>query len=833
MRNDHYSLLRLAEQMKDQAILDATELDVDRISMPLVCISTMRRFTSSFPHVWALSQPTSASLDALVSRIAEHIAAQGVRDAILSGAARGLNKEVRESFLLDEEFFTFKQLLLRDGMSLDTELNQFVVLSCMAQTHSVMECFKTAGADPVAFAEVAKAFSNGTRPLPHMNREVKKREELVKARTALVKFGIDLTDLAARGLLDAATGREHEIDRLIEVLSRSKKNNPLLLGDPGVGKTAIVEGLALRIVQKDVPLALRNKNIIRIDLSKVMAGAKFQGDLEERIEMIKNEAAADRNIVLFIDEVHSLLSVGRGSGIDAANALKPALASGDISVIGATTYPEFKRSIETDKALERRFTVIHVPEPSMEVAIKMLTKAKEKLENHHRVLISEDIVKTAVELSIRFLPTKKLPDKAVDALDEAAVLARLEHEQKTGKDNSYFQAPSLMDLSRLISHDGGTTMLHDARKASLAGLVPGLLELATQTIPLPAVSRQHVAIAIANLSGVPAQETSLTNFARLAGLEQRLAQRVMGQETATTAVGRILRRNMLGLKERHGVIGSFLFLGPSGVGKTELAKSIAVLIAGTEKKLIRFDMSEYSAEHEVSKLIGSPPGYVGFGAGGQLTEAVKKNPHCVILFDEVEKAHPRIFDALLQVLDDGRLTDGQGDTVFFDNTIVVFTSNIGSDVFSGESKTVALGFDANATTHNSIFKETKIKDQLRNFFRIEFLNRLDEVIFFKTLETETLQKIATKILSDLKRRLAGLGVVLTFTDELVHLLARSGSLGTAGARPLRRMVEREIEGEIARLYADACALRLSAVTGIAVATVDNDKIVVNFQETTL
>jgi ATP-dependent Clp protease ATP-binding subunit ClpC len=617
---------------------------------------------------------------------------------------------------------------------------------------------------------------------------------------ALEKYGVDLTALAADGKLDPVIGREDEILRLMEVLVRRTKNNPVLVGEPGVGKTAVVEGLAQRIASNQVPEPLEGKRLIALDMGLLIAGAKFRGEFEERLKSVVAETkASNGSVILFLDELHTLVGSGNAEGaLDGANLLKPALARGELRLIGATTNDEYRERIEKDAALERRFAPIYVDEPSPEEALQILEGLKGRYEQHHQLDISQEALQTAVRLSERYIQDRSLPDKAIDLMDEAAAKVRLraavEHadspaaqikrlkiEEDTAWQNRDYEGAARAKADRLRIEEE-----HPDAVEQVEGRAHGAV-----------VTPEDVAAVVATWTGVPVKSLYTEEAAKLLHLEEALHARVVDQDEAVVAVADAIRRSRSGLGDPKRPIGSFLFLGPTGVGKTELAKTLAEYLFDNEDALLRLDMSEYMEPHTVSRLFGSPPGYVGFDQGGQLTEAVRRRPYQVILFDEVEKAHPEVFNALLQILDDGRLTDGHGRTVDFRNTVIIMTSNVGS-TRAYEKRRDTLGFNTSAEVREEEQIERRLREELKRTFRPEFLNRIDEVIIFHRLPEASLYMVVDRMLGDLRARLAERGLSIELTDAARSWLVKNGYDEAYGARPLRRLIQKEVENALAR-----------------------------------
>ena len=615
---------------------------------------------------------------------------------------------------------------------------------------------------------------------------------------SLEEFGRNLTKLAHEGKLDPVVGREKEIERTIQILGRRTKNNPVLIGEPGVGKTAIAEGLAQRIAHQDAPEILLDKQVISLDMGLLVSGTRFRGDFEERIKKIVAEVRSAGNIILVIDEVHTLVGAGgTEGGLDAANILKPALARGELQCIGATTLNEYRQHIERDAALERRFQSVLVGEPSVQETIEIIYGLRGAYEQHHKVHISDQAVLAAAELSDRYISDRFLPDKAIDLIDEAGSRVRLRHsrtstnkelkQQLVGVTKAKEEAVRLQNFDR-------ASQLRDEEIKLEAELHD--ISQTEQFIKSPVVDEEDIAQIVASWTGVPVNKLTESESELLLHLEDTLHERLIGQEQAVTAVSRAIRRARVGLKNPHRPIASFIFSGPTGVGKTELAKSLASYFFGAEESLIRLDMSEYMESHTVSKLIGSPPGYVGYNEGGQLTEAVRRRPYSVLLFDEIEKAHPDVFNMLLQILDDGHLTDAKGRKVDFKNTLIILTSNIGSKVI--EKGGGGLGFDFETeqdANYNRI--RTLVNEELKAYFRPEFLNRLDDIIVFTQLAKDEVKQIADIMLRDVATRLTEKGITLQVTDRFKERVVQEGYSPSYGARPLRRAIMRLLEDPLA------------------------------------
>ena len=683
----------------------------------------------------------------------------------------------------------------------------------------------------------------GEKEMKDVGKELKEEE-----KSPLERFGVNLTQLAREGKLDPVIGREREINQLVEVLLRRTKNNPVLVGDPGVGKTAIVEGLAQRIVGKEVPPELQDKEIWAIDMATLLAGSKYRGEFEERMKALLEEVKEKGNVILFIDEIHTIVGAGKAEGaVDAGNIMKPALARGEIRVIGATTVDEYRKYIEKDPALERRFQPIYVEEPTVEETVEILKGLRPRLEKHHKVKISDEAIEAAVKLTKRFVTFRKLPDKAIDALDQASARKKLsvvavppeiqeidrkikaldEEIVKANLEGNYEKEAQLKvqkaqlekERRKLAEKLGGTDLKIQEIKKKIEELDKEILKTAEEgdyekeaQLKIEKVNLEKelkaleskkakdlivtwddVAQVVSEWTGIPVTRLKEEEMEKLLKLEEELHRRVVDQEHAVKAVAEAIRRARAGLKDPKRPIASFLFLGPTGVGKTELSKALAELLFGEEEAMIRLDMSEFKEEHSVAKLIGAPPGYVGYEEGGKLTEAVRRKPYSVILLDEIEKAHPRVFDLFLQVLDDGRLTDSHGRTVDFRNTVIIMTSNIGSQYL------LNIPVDASEEVVEKEFEKAKEKvlEELKMFFRPEFLNRIDEVIVFKPLTMKELSKIVDLLIENVNKRLAERNIRIELTETAKKEIVARGYDPAFGARPLRRTIQRYVETPLA------------------------------------
>lgn len=621
----------------------------------------------------------------------------------------------------------------------------------------------------------------------------------------LSDFAIDLNERAKQGKIDPVIGREEEINRVIQILSRRSKNNPVLIGEPGVGKTAIAEGLAQRIVNNDVPEILKNCHIISLNMSAVVAGTKYRGEFEERLKKVLDTVKQHPDWILFIDELHTLVGAGSSEGsMDAANIMKPALARGELHCIGATTLKEYKKYIEKDAALERRFQPVKVGEPNPADTLRILEGLRDRYEAFHKAKITDEALKAAVELSGRYITDRFQPDKSIDVIDEAAAKVRMEASSAPeGLKNKEAQLASLQkEKEAAISTQDyeRAAIYRDQSKKLEADIEQLKKEWKGADHDHLTVTEEDVAEVVSKWTGVPLQNLKKSDSERLLHLEDELHKRVIGQDDAVHAVATAIRRARAGMKDPKRPIGSFLFLGSTGVGKTELARALAETMFGSEKNMIRFDMSEYMEKHEVSRLVGAPPGYVGYEEGGQLTDAVRKNPYSVILFDEVEKAHMDFFNILLQVLDDGRLTDGQGRTVDFTNCVIIMTSNLGSNYLKGHVKKLGFSSDSDDKKDEDFesIKET-ILAEVKRTFRPEFINRIDEIIVFHPLTEENLSAIVNLLLKDVEKKLEHFNVSLEISDSAKKLLIKDGTDIEYGARPLKRVIQKEIEDPVANL----------------------------------
>ena len=667
------------------------------------------------------------------------------------------------------------------------------------------------GIDPrKLYNEIVKVI-NEDESDANSNRATDKNSGSFNSTPTLNQFGSDLTKQAREGKLDPVIGRKTEIDRVIQILSRRTKNNPCLIGEPGVGKTAVVEGLAEKIVADDVPEMLKNKRVVTLDISGMVAGAKYRGDFEERIKKCLAEVKKAGDVILFIDEIHTIVGAGSAEGaVDAANILKPLLARGEVQVIGATTLNEYRKYIEKDSALERRFSPVQVGEPTNEETIKILEGLRDKYEAHHNVKITEEAIKAAVELSVRYINDRFLPDKAIDLIDEAASRVKMK---------TYTMPDSIKELEEKIEsinrEKEEAIRVQDFEKAAtLRDKVNAEKEKlekekkkwqSKNSKNVMSLTEEDIAEVIASWTGIPVNKITQDENEKLKHLEETLHKRVIGQNEAVEAVSKAIRRGRVGLKDPNRPIGSFLFLGPTGVGKTELSKALAEALFGNESAMIRVDMSEYMEPHSVAKLIGSPPGYVGYDEGGQLTEKIRRKPYSVILFDEIEKAHPDVMNMLLQILDDGRLTDAQGRTVNFKNTVIIMTSNVGARAITdknvlGFSNSAGDGKQEQEKEYENIKKD--VMAELKKQFRPEFINRIDDIIVFHKLTDDDIGKIIEIMLKQVKERLSEQEYDVEIDKSVKDLVAKKGIDANYGARPLKRAIQSNVEDKIAEAILD-------------------------------
>ena len=677
---------------------------------------------------------------------------------------------------------------------------EHLLLSLLEETDCVaLRVLEALGVSAIDLKNSLLSYLDGVKPTAPVDKAARtqaRADGALRDCPTLASYGRNLTALAKEGKLDPIIGRDAETERVIQILARRQKNNPCLIGEPGVGKTAVVEGLAKRIADGNIPEMLRNKTIVTVDIPSMIAGAKYRGEFEERLKNVMAEVAKRPDIILFIDEIHTLVGAGAAEGaLDAANILKPALSRGEMQLIGATTIAEYRKNIEKDAALERRFQSVMVGEPSPEDAVRILRGLRDRYEAHHKLKISDDAIEAAVSLSARYINDRYLPDKAIDLVDEAASRLRI---------SRYTSPPDVKALEARVD-----TLCREKEEAIKAQDFEAAARLRDEEQALRdelrrettawqenrrdaalTVTREDIADIVTAWTGIPVRQMESEESKKLLHLDKILKEHIIGQPEALDAVAKAIRRGRMGLKDPKRPLGSFLFLGPTGVGKTELCRALALVMFGDRNAIIRVDMSEYMEKHSVSRLIGSPPGYVGYDEGGQLTEKIRRKPYSVVLFDEVEKAHPDVLNILLQILDDGMLTDAQGRRVDFKNTVIILTSNIGASAITEKAK--SLGFTAAATDEKAAM-EANVMQALKSAFRPEFLNRLDEIIVFNRLTDADIRKIASLLLAELGERICGIGVEIEFDPSLVAYVAEKGFDPIYGARPLRRAITSLVE----------------------------------------
>ena len=677
---------------------------------------------------------------------------------------------------------------------------EHLLLSLLEETDCVaLRVLEALGVSATDLKNSLLSYLDGVKPTAPVDKAARtqaRADGALRDCPTLASYGRNLTALAKEGKLDPIIGRDAETERVIQILARRQKNNPCLIGEPGVGKTAVVEGLAKRIADGNIPEMLRNKTIVTVDIPSMIAGAKYRGEFEERLKNVMAEVAKRPDIILFIDEIHTLVGAGAAEGaLDAANILKPALSRGEMQLIGATTIAEYRKNIEKDAALERRFQSVMVGEPSPEDAVRILRGLRDRYEAHHKLKISDDAIEAAVSLSARYINDRYLPDKAIDLMDEAASRLRI---------SRYTSPPDVKALEARVD-----TLCREKEEAIKAQDFEAAARLRDEEQALRdelrrettawqenrrdaalTVTREDIADIVTTWTGIPVRQMESEESKKLLHLDKILKEHIIGQPEAVDAVAKAIRRGRMGLKDPKRPLGSFLFLGPTGVGKTELCRALALVMFGDRNAIIRVDMSEYMEKHSVSRLIGSPPGYVGYDEGGQLTEKIRRKPYSVVLFDEVEKAHPDVLNILLQILDDGMLTDAQGRRVDFKNTVIILTSNIGASAITEKAK--SLGFTAAATDEKAAM-EANVMQALKSAFRPEFLNRLDEIIVFNRLTDADIRKIASLLLAELGERICGIGVEIEFDPSLVAYVAEKGFDPIYGARPLRRAITSLVE----------------------------------------
>ena len=715
-----------------------------------------------------------------------------IYEMIKQGVGAGLPTELAPTdFTPRSKHIVEGAIMLSNAMKQSLAGTEHILFSmCREGNGYACDLLNRAGASPQS---ILKELGN----IVGNNKQAKQTNPQKDDKSTLSKFSRDLTTLAKENKIDPVIGRENEIQRVIQILCRRTKNNPCLIGEPGVGKTAIAEGLALKIAKGQVPEILNDKRIFSLDLTGMVAGTKYRGDFEDRIKKIIDEVREAKDIILFIDEVHTLMGAGSAEGaVDAANILKPSLARGELQVIGATTIDEYRKNIEKDAALERRFQPVTVGEPSVEDTIEILKGIRDKYEAHHKVKITDEAIKSAVNLSVRYIGDRFLPDKAIDLIDEASSKVRL---------TTFTAPPEIKEMeSRLQQIEAEKEMAVGRQDFESAAKLRDeekelLQKYNTEKAKWQAdgsnrdlqVTETEIAEIVSGWTGIPITQMTEEESARLLKLEDELHKRIVGQEVAVKAVSRAIRRGRAGLKDPKRPIGTFILCGPTGVGKTELTKALASAMFGDENAMIRLDMSEFMEKHTVSKLIGSPPGYVGFDEGGQLTEKIRRKPYSVVLFDEIEKAHPDVFNMLLQILDDGILTDSQGRKVDFKNCVIIMTSNVGARLITEEK--ASFGFVANSDNSSSEKIKESVLGELKNTFRPEFLNRVDDIIVFNRLTEDEIRQIAKNLLTTLEKRMQALEINMTFDDSVVDFVSKAGFDKIYGARPLKRAIQTNVE----------------------------------------
>ena len=713
--------------------------------------------------------------------------------AIIQSAAYECSK--RGGGMIGTEHLLFALLLMRDSIAVKLLIASGADIGALGT--ALMKMMNASGSE-----NTADGANDVTRKSEYEKNGEGAEHEM------LGKYGRDLTSLARAGKLDPVIGRDTETERLVQILSRRTKNNPCLIGEPGVGKTAVVEGLAQKIIGGAVPETLAGKKIISLDVSGMLAGTKYRGEFEERLKGVMDEVNSDPSVILFIDEIHTIVGAGASNegSMDAANIIKPALSRGELQVIGATTIAEYRKYIEKDAALERRFQSVSVGEPSPEDSVKILMGLRKKYEEHHKLTISDEAIEAAVQLSRRYIGDRYLPDKAIDLIDEAASRKRIGN---TGmpEDIKALEAElkSVSDEKRdaIVAQDfEKAAQLRDRENALTGEIESKKAEWQKSKSPdSDTVTSSDIAEIVTQWTGIPVRKLAEEEGSRLLKLAEHLHERVIGQNEAVEAVAKAVRRSRIGLKDPNRPVGSFVFLGPTGVGKTELSKALAEVLFGDENAMIRVDMSEYMEKHSVSKLIGSPPGYVGYDEGGQLTEKIRRSPYSVVLFDEIEKAHPDVFNVLLQILDDGILTDAQGRRVDFKNALIIMTSNLGARELTAKRGSLGFASSESAEGSREEIKE-RVISHLKEAFRPEFINRIDEIIVFDKLTDDDIRTIADKMIDKVKARISTLGVEVQFKPEAIDYLAKEGTDPIYGARPLRRTITHKVEDSFATAMLD-------------------------------
>ncbi len=784
MYNDRFS--NKAEAALKLAVGMAGILGQGYVGTEHILLGLLKEGTSAAAQVLAAHGVDEERVTALIRQLIAPASPVAERGGYSPRAERALENSYREAAQFKSPLIGTEHILI--AMLKDGECSATRLLTTMNVNIQRMyvDLLNSMGADTSQYKEELEG----------------KRGKDKSDTPTLDSYSRDLTELAAEGRLDPVIGREHEIERVIQILSRRTKNNPCLIGEPGVGKTAIAEGLAEKITEGNVPDTVKGKRLVTLDLSAMVAGSKYRGEFEERIKNVLREVSESGNVLLFIDEIHTIIGAGGAEGaIDASNILKPSLARGEIQLIGATTVDEYRKYIEKDAALERRFQPVMVEEPTEEQAAAILRGLKGRYEEHHQVTITEDAIQAAVRLSARYINDRFLPDKAIDLIDEAASKVRLttymepEEIKKLDEEYEKLEDQKVAAIQAEAYEKAGEIKKRQEKKRERKEKLLAKWEKEKSSKKLY-VTENEIADVVSGWTKIPVQKLSEGEAERLRRLESILHERVVGQDEAVTAVAKAIRRGRVGLKDPRRPIGSFLFLGPTGVGKTELSKALAEAMFGTENAMIRVDMSEYMEKHSVSRIVGSPPGYVGYEEGGQLSEKVRRNPYSVILFDEIEKAHPDVFNILLQVLDDGHITDAQGRKIDFKNTILIMTSNAGASRIIEPKK---LGFGA-ASTPEADYQYMKdgVMEEVRRIFKPEFLNRIDETIVFHALTKENMARIVDIMMRELgKRTKAQMGIGLELSEDARALIIEKGYDQKYGARPLRRTIQSQIEDQLA------------------------------------
>ncbi len=794
---------------------DATEeLGNNYIGSEHILLGLIREGSGLAANVLRRNNIDDAGVLKLVSGyVSSEEAPSGSKAGYTPSAKRILEVSYREAMRFNSELIGTEHLLI--AMLRDPECVASKIISTIGVSIQKI------------YADILKAIGED---LPEYREEMRKREGKDKEELTptLNRYSRDLTELAAMGELDPVIGRENEIMRVIRILSRRTKNNPCLIGEPGVGKTAVVEGLAQLIVSGDVPDTISGKRLLSLDISGMVAGSKYRGEFEERIKKVIAEAKNDGDVLLFIDELHTIIGAGGAEGaLDAANILKPALARGELQIIGATTVEEYRKHIEKDSALERRFQPVEVAEPDTDESIAILMGIREKYEQHHKVIISDEAVKAAVKLSQRYINDRFLPDKAIDLIDEAASKIRIGTHKEPEEIKKLKEEVADLELQKenaIRQEDytkAGAVKKSQERKKKKLDKLMNMWEAEKESFDLT-VTEEDIAEVVSGWTKIPVKRLSQEESERIMHLESILHERVVGQDEAVTAVAKAIRRGRVGIKDPKRPIGSFMFLGPTGVGKTELSKALSEAVFGSENALIRVDMSEYMEKHSVSKMIGSPPGYVGFDEGGQLSEKVRRNPYSVILFDEIEKAHPDVFNILLQVLDDGHISDAQGRKIDFKNTIIIMTSNAGAmNIIEPKRLGFASGDDEGKNYGDM---KNKVMDEVKHMFKPEFLNRIDEIIVFHQLNKEHMSKIVDIMLGDIVKRVKNqMDIKLKISDDAKQLLIDKGYDEKYGARPLRRTIQTLVEDELAEKILEG-AVKEGDTVNIKLSPKDKDKL---------